>query len=217
MEYDEFGKVILDTNPGFQPFGFAGGLYDSQTGLVRFGVRDYDSKTGRWTRKDPIGFLGGDTDLYCYVGNDPVNYIDPEGLARGDWWDIRTYLPDLNGAREIAEEVLIEAQNTGLPGLHNGEADAWRHAQWNKRMVEELGWLTAVIAGYGHELEGAFQRQPWNEFWMDLHNNREGRKIANKKDPCGKGITPEDLLRQKKLRVTNPSRSGRPRKKGGWY
>ncbi|MCL6614425.1 MAG: hypothetical protein K6U03_07425 [Firmicutes bacterium] len=42
MEYDEFGNVILDTNPGFQPFGFAGGIYDPQTGLVRFGARDYE-------------------------------------------------------------------------------------------------------------------------------------------------------------------------------
>jgi len=211
MDYDEFGKVILDTNPGFQPFGFAGGLYDPMTGLVRFGGRDYDPEVGRWTAKDPIGFLGGDTDLYCYVGNDPVNYIDLDGLARGDWWDLRTYLPDLKGAREIAEEVLREAQNTGLPGLHNGEADAWRHAQWNKRMVEELGWLTAVIAGYGHELEGAFKGQPWNEFWMDLHNNREGRRIANKKDSCGNDITPWNLINEGRLRTINP-----PNRGSGW-
>jgi len=40
MDYDEFGNVLLDTNPGFQPFGFAGGLSDQRTGLVRFGARD---------------------------------------------------------------------------------------------------------------------------------------------------------------------------------
>jgi RHS repeat-associated protein len=58
LDYDEYGKVILDTNPRFQPFGFAGGLYDPQTGLVRFGARDYDPEVGRWTAKDPIGFGG---------------------------------------------------------------------------------------------------------------------------------------------------------------
>jgi len=42
------GNVINDTNPGFQPFGFAGGLYDPDTRLTRFGVRDYDAETGRW-------------------------------------------------------------------------------------------------------------------------------------------------------------------------
>ncbi|WP_218915034.1 RHS repeat-associated core domain-containing protein [Desulfurivibrio alkaliphilus] len=80
IDYDEFGNVLQDTNPGFQPFGFAGGLHDRDTNLTRFGARDYDPQTGRWTAKDPILFAGGDTNLYGYVLNDPINWIDPEGL-----------------------------------------------------------------------------------------------------------------------------------------
>lgn len=80
MAYDEFGNVIQDSSPGFQPFGFAGGLYDRDTALVRFGARDYDAETGRWLTKDPILFAGGDTNLYGYVLNDPVNLGDPAGL-----------------------------------------------------------------------------------------------------------------------------------------
>jgi RHS repeat-associated protein len=84
LTYDEFGNVLSDTNPGFQPFGFAGGLYDRDTGLVRFGARDYDPHTGRWTAKDPLLFGGGDTNLYAYALQDPVNFIDPSGeLFRG--------------------------------------------------------------------------------------------------------------------------------------
>jgi RHS repeat-associated protein len=79
IDYDAWGNMLQDTNPGFQPFGYAGGLYDPQTGLVRFGARDYDAKVGRWTTKDPIGFAGGDTNLYAYVGNNPVNGIDTQG------------------------------------------------------------------------------------------------------------------------------------------
>jgi RHS repeat-associated protein len=79
LDYDEFGQVLVDTNPGFQPFGFAGGLYDRETRLVRFGSRDYDAETGRWTTKDPIGFRGGDTNLYAYVSGDPINFTDPTG------------------------------------------------------------------------------------------------------------------------------------------
>ncbi|MFC2136429.1 RHS repeat-associated core domain-containing protein [Bacteroidota bacterium] len=45
-----------------------------------FGARDYDAVTGRWTSKDPIGFGGGVSNLYEYCLNDPVNYLDPEGL-----------------------------------------------------------------------------------------------------------------------------------------
>ncbi|RZB33837.1 MAG: hypothetical protein SRB2_03673 [Desulfobacteraceae bacterium Eth-SRB2] len=81
IDYDSFGNIIDDTNPSFVvPFGFAGGLYDKDTGLVRFGYRDYDPDTGRWTTKDPILFAGGDTDLYGYCLNDPINTIDPVGL-----------------------------------------------------------------------------------------------------------------------------------------
>ena len=79
MEYDEFGRVIIDTNPGFTPFGFAGGIYDKDTGLVRFGARDYDAEIGRWTCKDPIGFKGGDSNVYLYCGNEPLKNIDPNG------------------------------------------------------------------------------------------------------------------------------------------
>jgi RHS repeat-associated protein len=80
LDYDAFGNVTQDTNPGFQPFGFAGGLYDRNTGLVRFGARDYDAQTGRWTAKDPLLFGGGQANLYGYTGNDPVNFSDPKGL-----------------------------------------------------------------------------------------------------------------------------------------
>ncbi|QBQ55345.1 RHS repeat-associated core domain-containing protein [Nitrosococcus wardiae] len=79
MDYDEFGQVVRDTNPGFQPFGFAGGIYDQHTGLVRFGARDYDSEIGRWVAKDPILFASRSTNLYAYALNDPVNFIDPDG------------------------------------------------------------------------------------------------------------------------------------------
>ena len=83
VDYTAYGRVLRDTNPGFQPFGFAGGLTDPDTHLVHFGARDYDPETGRWTTKDPLLFAGGDTLLYAYTAGDPVNYIDPSGLP---WW-----------------------------------------------------------------------------------------------------------------------------------
>lgn len=79
IDYDSFGNITNDTNSGFQPFGFAGGLYDQHTKLTRFGARDYDAEVGRWTSKDPIFFAGGDTNLYGYTANDPINWIDPYG------------------------------------------------------------------------------------------------------------------------------------------
>jgi RHS repeat-associated protein len=81
LDYDPFGRVTRNTNPGFQPFGFAGGLYDEFTGLTRFGARDYDPETGKWTTKDPIGFEGKTLNLYEYVSNDPLNRTDRTGLG----------------------------------------------------------------------------------------------------------------------------------------
>ncbi|MEZ4664871.1 MAG: RHS repeat-associated core domain-containing protein [Caldilineaceae bacterium] len=78
LDYDAFGNVTQDTNPGFQPFGFAGGLYDADTGLVRFGARDYDAASGRWTTKDPQGPRGG-VNLYQYALGDPNNFVDLRG------------------------------------------------------------------------------------------------------------------------------------------
>jgi RHS repeat-associated protein len=80
MSFDEWGRVTMDTAPGFQPLGFGGGLYDSDTGLVRFGARDYDPDTGRWIAPDPIRFGGGTPNLFEYAGSDPINSSDPSGF-----------------------------------------------------------------------------------------------------------------------------------------
>ena len=98
---DEFGVLISESgDTTLHPFGFAGGLFDRDTGLVRFGARDYDAETGRWTTKDPIRFAGGLTSLYLYEGSDSVNRTDPSGLgdpdnpSAGEWWPGgKTYCP----------------------------------------------------------------------------------------------------------------------------
>ena len=53
---------------------------------MRFGARDHDPYTGRWTARDPILFRGQQANLYAYVDNDPVNELDPSGLSRFDKW-----------------------------------------------------------------------------------------------------------------------------------
>jgi RHS repeat-associated protein len=81
LDYDSFGDLRSDSNPGFDlPIGFAGGLADGATGLVRLGSRDYDPASGRWTARDPSLYDGMQPNLYAYVGNNPVNLTDPAGL-----------------------------------------------------------------------------------------------------------------------------------------
>jgi RHS repeat-associated protein len=85
MDYDEYGNVTNFIGQQIVPMGFAGGLYDSQTGLTRFGVRDYDANIGRWTKKDPIQFHSNSTNHYSYAGNNPINNIDALGTASINW------------------------------------------------------------------------------------------------------------------------------------
>jgi len=80
ISYDEFGRLLTNSNPGFQPFGYAGGLGDDATGLLRFGTRDYDPVVGRFTTKDHAAF-GGGTNVYEYAAGDPLSYSDPSGTC----------------------------------------------------------------------------------------------------------------------------------------
>jgi RHS repeat-associated protein len=92
IDYDSFGRVTADSSPGSQPFGSAGGLYDADTKLVRFGARDYDAEIGRRMNPDPILFNGGPPDLYAYAaarrsgtlpGASSHATDDPEASSRG--------------------------------------------------------------------------------------------------------------------------------------
>ena len=79
LEYDAYG-VETDLDPGFfEPIGFAGGLRDPITRLVRFGLRDYEPASGRFTARDPAGFAGSPRALYGYASNSPVSFRDPTG------------------------------------------------------------------------------------------------------------------------------------------
>ncbi len=140
IDYDEFGRILNDTNPGFQPFGFAGGIYDQQTALTRFGARDYDAYTGRWTSKDPIGFEGGDTNLYGYVVNDPVNWTDPAGLSKGGRQNIE-------GSDPLMDPGKINDIKRALkdPNISQARKNALR--AWYK--VWKRGGTMGIIAGTG--------------------------------------------------------------------
>ena len=116
--YDSFGSVISDSDPAFVvPFGFAGGLYDADTRLVKFGYRDYDPEIGRWIAKDPIGFAGGDIDLYGYVQNNPVNFIDPDGLAPNWAGPTGAFLTALGGTIVIYPHPYPKVAGWALGGI----------------------------------------------------------------------------------------------------
>ncbi|MBK9429525.1 MAG: hypothetical protein IPN65_03350 [Elusimicrobia bacterium] len=176
MDYDSWGNITNDTNPGFQIFGYAGGLHDPDTKLTRYGARDYDARTGRWTAKDPIGFNGGSGNLYEYVHGDPVNSADPSGLLFSESVDIYN---DYDDARKRGHQQ--------FPGEENSYQ---RHRSISEEMTLKHGSGITRTAGIVNELQGLilfdipdlFGRmrgeRPWAFSLEDIFANEKGIQDA---------------------------------------
>lgn len=80
--YDSFGNLKNATKP-MQPFTYTGRIWDAEIELYDYRARTYAPDLGRFIQKDPIGFEGGDVNLYSYVGQNPINRTDPTGLFWG--------------------------------------------------------------------------------------------------------------------------------------
>jgi RHS repeat-associated protein len=175
--YTPFGG-LTQSESFHQPFTFSGeyGVMQEPNGLYYMRARYYDPQIGRFISEDPIRFAGGDVNLYAYAGNNPVNFVDPFGLAVGDWWDLQA---NFSRASEIADEELLRR-----PRDHNNLGDALRHAEWSMRTTAETNAFTAWFAGVGHEVKNIlFDAQGPSETFMDLINNAEGRRAAMNNRP----------------------------------
>jgi RHS repeat-associated protein len=78
--YSDFGAPGAGS---WATYRYAGYRYDNETGLYYVNARYYNPNLGRFLQTDPIGLSGG-RNLYAYVGNDPLDLVDPGGLAPGD-------------------------------------------------------------------------------------------------------------------------------------
>jgi RHS repeat-associated protein len=118
--YDAFGFVRNQVETLPQPFKYVGqyGVMAEPNGFYYMRARYYDPNVGRFISEDPIGFDGGAVNLYEYVGNQPVNFVDPSGLLKihGQWcgWDWtggkkEEYSPHPPGYYKDPEDPLDEA------------------------------------------------------------------------------------------------------------
>jgi len=76
--YDSFGNSTNNLSTRYQ---YTGREYDSFTGLYFYRARWYDANLGRFISQDPIGFAGGDVNLFGYVRNNPIKFTDPMGFC----------------------------------------------------------------------------------------------------------------------------------------
>ncbi|MGH7741698.1 MAG: RHS repeat-associated core domain-containing protein, partial [Candidatus Eiseniibacteriota bacterium] len=181
-DYDAWGVVTLTSGTNTQALGYAGGLTDASTGLVRFGARDYDPAAGRWTCKDPVGFGGGDANLYDYASDSPVRWTDHTGLAEG--FVLGAYGSDtpplgpLRGSGEViglvglndktgafaADVAAVGGQAGSLAnfvGAYRGVEISTNEPTKGITIVEGDFGLDAVVAGLG--AGGGFYRQDSGE------------------------------------------------------
>jgi RHS repeat-associated protein len=118
VAYNAFGKRLYETNPAAVDtlFGFTGKPLDESTGLQNNVNRWYDPVLHQWLSEDPLG-LGLDENPRRYVGNDPVNFVDPDGLDK--------IAPSSSKAFGLANTVMWQARSGGILGLGSSVAEEW--------------------------------------------------------------------------------------------
>jgi RHS repeat-associated protein len=177
VQYDAYGKITSQTNVGNQPrFGFAGRDIESVGGMTYNRNRYYSTSSGRFISQDPIGFGGGDANLYRYVKNSPTNATDPSGLLEDplvaplngipavenadqsgslfnpfSWWDWRR--------GEVARESLAQSKLNRL----KSEVNAYEQAKLLSRYQQ-----SQFQRGAEYAAEGAEAVIAWNTSGSDF-------------------------------------------------
>ncbi len=155
-------------------FGFTGREFDAESDLYYYRARYYNPASGRFLTADPIGFAGGDTNLYRYVKNNPINRTDPLGLFDGPANNSNlSGLPNTPSTYDevmrISNEVLEQ-----YPGKNN-YGDAMRHSIWSQGMSTEINPVVSAGVGLLNEALGVtIGDSTLGEARMDLINNLEG-------------------------------------------
>ncbi len=146
--YDVFGNLINHTGENTTPIGFQSKYYDTESGLYYYYHRYYDPNTGRFTTEDPIGISGG-LNLYRFVNNNPVNYVDPRGLYGRNW--VKEH--NIAAGKEIDSNTIVDV-------------DEYMHFLWDvARYTMEDTWNDISEFDYCH-------------FWECINKDKKALSIA---------------------------------------
>ncbi|MFA6498365.1 MAG: RHS repeat-associated core domain-containing protein, partial [Desulfurivibrionaceae bacterium] len=168
-EYSSFGRMKEQGGEVKQPYGYTGREWDKELGLYYYRARYYDPKGGRFISKDPIGFAGGDVNLYRYVQNNPVNWIDPEGLSSSGGF---------SGGVDDFLYYYNEMQKRNI-----AKADNFFHCMANCQTSKRgnAGRNAALLISGGRELTDIPKNRwkknmPWRKIQEDLGEDMEANK-----------------------------------------
>jgi len=179
FKYDSFGNILEEKGDFEIPFRFAGGIYDEDTKLTRFGVRDYDSETGRWTDKEPLGFAGS-RNFYVYSYSNPINWFDINGLKPGDPFktvdeaakDAMTYIYE--------ESNMLQKEMGGI--IYKGDNGCYYASEPNLGGDDELNFppsllINAVADYHSHVRKNDDEDFSNDDIFGNLYNGIDGYLI----------------------------------------
>ena len=151
MKYDAFGSVTwmdaafaTKSSSGYAwNRTFTGQVRDSELGLMLYRNRYYSTGLGRFINRNLIGYLAGDVNLYRYVGNMPVDALDPLGLDVCDWvaWGS-------NGALGVLEfgAGAIDGATFGITGGLRSGAYGLAGYQYNYGTAYSVGTVVGITS-----------------------------------------------------------------------
>ena len=181
--YDVFGKCTVYTSYGVDetwftsddtpngtgtsdvgnPYLFTARRLDEETTLYHYRARAYNPTLGRFLQPDPIGY-GDGLNLYTYVGNRPLVYVDPFGLSKSGKWNRMHWSEKLSQGYYYGTGY---AENSlGIWAHWAGNADTWYGytgaivggtfaALWQPDTYQETGTTLATIYVLGKQLNGS--------------------------------------------------------------
>jgi RHS repeat-associated protein len=154
IDYSAFGNILSESVPSKgDRFKFAGLEYDSETGLNHADNRYQDPTTGRWISEDPIGFGGGDANLYRYVLNTPPNAIDPSGQA-GESSNILIFISNHTTAKDKENwERIVSSGSLGAPTKIFDNISSWAQIRVGLATVPDHSITEIHLSG-----DGAYER-----------------------------------------------------------
>jgi len=214
--YLPFGQAQIVTGTVTNNLRFPGQYYDSETGLHYNWNRYYDPEVGRYISADPIGLNGG-MNLYAYVQNNPVNWVDPWGLVSchdyvdslmGDW-------KAASGNNTVLGQNLLNQRHTTLTNatgfrselVAGGQGGAVsRHVYGHAGAILRYGWIIGHGASALNEtIDWAQRFQPGRtsqESNAEIADDWAARKAASElENACPNNQTDEDYLRQQLRRT----------------